>query len=183
MRLIEWPKSTLTSSGSWFNARRNLNRSSPSSGFNFDRTTVRDRDSISEGWYHYFRELNQPLHDPDDVHSSDTWEKHVSSELDSIVTNIKPDPEVRVLPETVDYIISTCPKRKAGGYDNLQYDHLINAKYVISPVLANIYTWMLRTGHVPDSIKCGVIITMHKGGNKRRDLPDNFRAITLTSVL
>jgi hypothetical protein len=42
---------------------------------------------------------------------------------------------------------------------------------------------MLRTGHVPDSMKRGVIITMHKGGNKRRDLPDNFRAITLTSVL
>ncbi|KAH3833945.1 hypothetical protein DPMN_107261 [Dreissena polymorpha] len=143
------------------NARRNRNRSSLSSGIKFDGTTVRDRDSISDGWYHYFRELFQPHHDPDDVHSSDTWEKHVSSELDFIVTNIKPDPEVRVLPETVDHIISTCPKRKAGGYDNLQYEHLINAKHVISPVLANIYTWMLRTGHVPDSMKRGVIITMH----------------------
>lgn len=146
------------------NARRNRNRSSLSSGINFDGTTVRDRDSISDGWYHYFRELLQPHHDPDDVHSSDTWEKHVSSELDFIVTNIKPDPKVCVLSETVDYIISTCPKRKAGGYDNLQYEHLINAKHVIFPVLANIYTWMLRTGHVPDSMKRGVIITMHKGG-------------------
>ena len=42
------------------NARRNRNRSSLSSGINFDGTTVRDRDSISDGWYHYFRELYQP---------------------------------------------------------------------------------------------------------------------------
>ncbi|KAH3772389.1 hypothetical protein DPMN_173726 [Dreissena polymorpha] len=93
-----------------------------------------------------------------------TYSVSVSSELDSIVTHIKPDPKVRVLSETVHYIISTCPKRKAGGYDNRQYEHLINAKHVIYPVLANIYIWMLRTGHVPDSMKRSVIITMNKEG-------------------
>ncbi|KAH3735062.1 hypothetical protein DPMN_041523 [Dreissena polymorpha] len=54
------------------NARRNRNRSSLCTGINVDGTTVRDRDSISDGSYHYFRELYQPHPDPDDVHSSYT---------------------------------------------------------------------------------------------------------------
>jgi len=88
-----------------------------------------------------------------------------------------------VLPSEIEDIISKCPKGKAGGHDGLQYEHLIHTKQVISPVAANILTWMLRTSHVPDNLKRGVVVTLNKVGNKRRDSPDNFRAITLTSVL
>ena len=42
---------------------------------------------------------------------------------------------------------------------------------------------MLRTAYVPNELKRGVIITLHKGGNKRKDVPDNYRAITLTSAV
>ena len=72
---------------------------------------------------------------------------------------------------------------QAGGEDNLQYEHLILAKDILSPILANLYTFMLRHGYVPDSMKRGVIVTLHKGSNKRKDNPDNYRAITLTSAV
>ena len=42
---------------------------------------------------------------------------------------------------------------------------------------------MLRHGYVPNIMKRGVIVTLHKGSNKRKDNPDNYRAITLTSVI
>ena len=32
-------------------------------------------------------------------------------------------------------------------------------------------------------MKRGVIVTLFKGGNRRKDNPDNYRAITLSSVL
>ena len=38
-------------------------------------------------------------------------------------------------------------------------------------------------GYIPDQMKRGVIVTLHKGGNKRKDCPDNYRVITLTSVI
>lgn len=46
----------------------------------------------------------------------------------------------------------------------------------LSPILANIITCMLRTGVVvPDSVKRDVIVTLHNSGNKRKDIPDNYR--------
>ena len=68
---------------------------------------------------------------------------------------------------------------KAGGVDGVSHEHLLAASGVIAPILANIYTWMLRLGHVPESMKKGEIITLHKGGKKRKDNPNNYRAITL----
>ena len=67
---------------------------------------------------------------------------------------------------------------KAGGYDKLQYEHFSYAKDALSPILANVFMKMLRAGYIPDQMKRGVIVTLHKGGNKRKD-----RDITLTSVI
>ena len=46
-----------------------------------------------------------------------------------------------------------------------------------------MFTYMLRLGYIPDSMKRGTITTLHKGGKKRRDNPNNYRAITLSSVI
>ena len=36
---------------------------------------------------------------------------------------------------------------------------------------------------VPESMKHGIIITLHKGGRKSKKVPNNYRAITLTSSI
>ena len=40
---------------------------------------------------------------------------------------------------------------------------------------------MIKLSYVPIEMKKGVIITLYKGGNKRKDDPDSYRAITLSS--
>ena len=42
---------------------------------------------------------------------------------------------------------------------------------------------MLRNSYIPTEMKIGIIITLYKGGNKRKDDPDSYRAITLTSCV
>ena len=42
---------------------------------------------------------------------------------------------------------------------------------------------MFTCGYIPDSLKQGVIITLHKGGRKSKKDPNNYRAITLSSAL
>ena len=96
---------------------------------------------------------------------------------------MKPGKHVTVLPETVAKVIESCPTGKAGGPDCILYEHLKIAKEIMSNVLANVFTQMFRTGYIPDRMKCGTIITLHKGGKKRTDDPNNYRVIKLTSVM
>ena len=93
---------------------------------------------------------------------------------------MKPDKHVSVLPEIVAMkAIESCPTGKAGGPDCILYEHLNIAKEFMSNIWANLYTQMFRTGYIPDTMKCGTIITLHKGGKKRTEDPNNYRAITL----
>jgi len=84
-----------------------------------------------------------------------------------------------VRPDDIHETIGNLPKGKACRFDNMYYEHFIPIRDLVSPVLA----WMLRRSFMPDSLKRGVIITLHKGGRERKDYPHNYRAITLTSVL
>jgi len=99
------------------NARRKRNRSHLTSGMNFDGTTVRDCDSITDGWFNYFQQLYTPC-DVDGDHD-DVWERHVNENLDVLMNDIKPDSRACVLPSEIEDIISKCPKGKAGGHDGL----------------------------------------------------------------
>jgi hypothetical protein len=93
-----------------------------------------------------------------------------------------PDHDVIVLSEIVKAAIEQCPRQKSSGIDNVQYEHLIYAKETLSPYWVNIFTSILRMGYVPDSIKREVIVTLHKRGNKRKDLPENYRTKILTPI-
>ena len=50
-------------------------------------------------------------------------------------------------------------------------------------MLSNLFYAMIKYAHVPVDMKKGTIITLYKGGNKRKDDPDSYRAITLSSLL
>ena len=75
---------------------------------------------------------------------------------------------------------------KARDPDRIRNDwanYLIYACRPLSVSLANLYSSMLRASFVPNDLKRGVISTLYKGGNQRRDNPDYYRAITLSSVV
>ena len=86
-------------------------------------------------------------------------------------------------PSDVTKFINSCRKGKACGPDEIYYEHVIMAANIVSPILANLFTYMLRLNHVPDHMKRGTIITLHKGNGKSKDNPNNYRAISLTSVI
>ena len=54
---------------------------------------------------------------------------------------------------------------------------------VFRKTLKDLYNAMLRNSYIPTEMKIGIIITLYKGGNKRQDDPDSYRAITLTSCV
>ena len=62
-------------------------------------------------------------------------------------------------------------------------NYLIHTCRPLSIALANFFSSMLCARYLPNDLKRGVISTLRKGGNKRRDNPDNYRAITLSSVI
>ena len=55
----------------------------------------------------------------------DVWERHVNENLDIGMYDITPDSRAFVLPSEIEDIISKCPKSKADGHDELQYERLI----------------------------------------------------------
>jgi len=65
----------------------------------------------------------------------------------------------------------------------LYYEHRVAGKQSLCPVFAHLFTFMLRSSHIPDKRKRGIIITFHKGGKKRKDDPNCYRAITLSSCV
>jgi len=96
--------------------------------------------------------------------------------------NLKTDSTATVFPEGVEQILKSCPNGLAPGVDSL-HTNLKTVVDIVSPVLASLYTEMLRNAYIPGTLKQGIIITLHKCGRKRKDEPSSYRVITLTSVI
>lgn len=111
------------------------------------------------------------------------WENYVSSTVKDTLNVIQTDKSAMVSTDCIDRAIKALPIGKAGNSDGVVYEHLRFGREVIVPVLANMFTFMLRLGHIPNDMKKGVIITLYKGGKKSKDDPASYRAITLSSVL
>ena len=61
--------------------------------------------------------------------------------------------------------------------------HLIFGGDLLYEKLAKFYTAMFNYGYIPCSMKEGIIITLHKSGEKSKTDPNNYRAITLSSAI
>ena len=72
---------------------------------------------------------------------------------------------------------------KAGGDDEIVYEHIKYGGTILLEILSKFYTAILRLAYAPKDMKKGVIVTHFKGGGRRKDNPDNCRAITLSSVV
>ena len=72
---------------------------------------------------------------------------------------------------------------KAGGDDEIVYEPIKYGGTILLEILSKFYTAILRLAYAPKDMKKGVIVTHFKGGGRRKDNPDNYRAITLSSVV
>lgn len=161
-------------------SRRGKFRSTLGAGIRFDGEVYRSREDLTGQWARYFQRLYEPSISPN---FDEEWKETVSISVNDYFSSVTMDNNVTVFPELVMECVQSLPNGKAGGADGLTYEHLKCCVDVISPPLANIYTYMLRRGHIPIDMKKGEIITLHKGGKKDKCNPDNYRAITLSSVI
>jgi len=90
--------------------------------------------------------------------------------------NMTLDSNASVETEFVETYVKDLRKGKAPGVDGVSL-------LADLPVLANLFMSMLRLGHIPPEIKTGAIFTLHKKGKKRKDNPNNYGVITLSSVI
>ena len=80
-------------------------------------------------------------------------------------------------------IISNLQNGKAPGDDCIYNEHFKHGGTQLRRLLLILVNAMINKSYVPEKMKVGVIITLFKGGKKRKDDPNSYRAITLTSTL
>ncbi|XP_045157960.2 uncharacterized protein LOC123524101 [Mercenaria mercenaria] len=162
------------------NNRRKQSYRKLGAGMKFNDTVFWDQQEITEQWGHYFKKLYTPT--ADSTYDS-SWKTTVEEKVRETLNRSVPDQNVKIVPESITSMLQTCPLGKASGADDIAYEHLIYGGAFVSIILASLFTGMLRNAYIPDVMKRGIILTMHKGGNKSRDDPNNYRAITLTSTV
>jgi hypothetical protein len=72
---------------------------------------------------------------------------------------------------------------KAGGLDNITYEHLKYGGRFLNEHLAHLFNLVIKYEFILIDWKYGCIITLHKGGNKSTKYPNNYRGITLLPVI
>jgi len=161
-------------------ARRQGSTTKVGDGLNFNGTVYRSREDIVTQWGSYFKDLYTPSESKD---FDEPWRLMVEESVDRAFNNLVIDTDVTVQSTLVTECIRTLPKGKACGPDGITHEHLLYGCSVISTPLAGLYTQVIRSGYIPDKMKEGEIITLHKGGRKSKSDPNNYRAITLSSSI
>ena len=162
------------------NKRRKQSTSDPGIEINFDGNIVRDPQLIANEWGNYFKQLYTP---DSNVYDDLPFENELRNEIRSAINQTSSNECDTITPIEIKELLNECKKGKACGEDYIFYEHIIYGGQFILQALATLYSAMYSLSHTPDEMKRGVIITLHKGGRKRKDDPNNYRAITLSSVI
>ena len=165
------------------NSRRNFSCTNAGSEIKFGNIICRDPESIASGWGDYFRELYT---DSDRPHYDSSFKREVEMRVKGIkeeITSDRNSNSTYISIYDVKKAVKVLKKKKACGHDCIYNEHLINGGDVLYEQLAKFYTDMYNNSYIPPSLKQGIIITLHKGGRKSKPDPNNYRAITLSSVL
>ena len=126
-------------------------------------------------WKAHFSELAKSKLD------ADSAECQVESDLHA--RSFGHNDQVLDTPFTIEEIENAVKKLKAGnggGFDGLQPEHI---KYVLLIWLQRIFNGIILLEDIPPSLKVGVTIPVFKGKGCDPLNPNNYRGITLTSVI
>jgi exonuclease III len=163
------------------NQRRKRYADHPGCEIKFGETVCRDPVDIGEKWVEYFQLLYTPN---TSSNFNGALYEQVCSDLGVITSQNATADDVS--PITHSEVANACAHLstgKAGGHDSLTNEHIKYGGSSLHSALAYLLTAMVSHGHVPEKAKRGTIITLYKGGGKRKDSPNSYRAITLTPVI
>ena len=147
--------------------------------------TYTDDEGIRIGWANYFEDLATPHFDPkyDDDHL-----QFVTSILDALIRQSTPhganlSPVDRFSEVEVSLALRQLKKGKAADIHGITSEHLLNAQDALIPYITELFNSMLSTGTVPSAFKTGLLIPLLKKANKPKQLPTNYRGITVISTI
>ena len=75
-------------------------------------------------------------------------------------------------------------RRKAAGLDKLTVEHVVYGHPVSAVILAKLFNLIMFDGHVPYGFRLSYAVPLPKKDNAcKRNIIDNYRAISISSVL
>ena len=164
------------------NSRRKKSLITPGSHIKFDGRDVYSEREITDEWARYFSNLYKPSENPE---FDESFKRTVSESVRRLNNEASENEQspITISSEEVESALRLAHRGKACGDDGIYYEHILFAGTELCEILSKLFSAMIKFAHVPVEMKRGTIITLYKGGNKRRDDPDNYRAITLSSVI
>ena len=138
-------------------------------------------EQVNTSWYKYFKKLHQPSENPryDNDHNSFV-DENIS---DILASDSATDPHVIFTLKQVKDICMTLKKNKAAGYDSIAAEHLIWGGENLYTILTIIFNYISKHHNVPNEFKKGIIVPIPKGRDRNLLVKDNYRGITLLSVV
>ncbi|MES9879927.1 MAG: reverse transcriptase domain-containing protein, partial [Sedimenticola sp.] len=166
-----------------YNTRRKSSCNAAGSEINFNGQVLRDPEQIANGWGTFFAELYSVAEETydDQTHATPISERIRLIRHDPTYAPVNSCPPVTI--SNVKIALKQCNKGKASGEDQIDYEHLMYGGDQLCKRLSVLYSSMIYNSYTPANMKRGKIITLHKGGKKRKDDPNNYRAITLSSTI
>ena len=165
------------------NRRRKPKASSNGNGIKFDNVVCTNPEVIVQQWGNYFQALYMPT-------CLESYDANFEGEVNDTMNRIKSElvfqntpSNTRISIDEVNTALKSCKRNKACGPDGIYYEHILYGGDRVSVAMSQLFTAMLSSSHTPPGLKKGIIITLHKGGKKRKDDPNNYRAITLSSCI
>lgn len=147
----------------------------------FNNKTYRDPNGITGAWGGYFAELYSDTEHED---YDPTFYNHATSFVQSIRSSITASEGVKPISKLeVDEGIKQLQLGKACGLDGVYAEHIKCGGPHLKSLLVSFFNLMYFNAHTSINLKRGVIITLFKGGQKKRTDPNSYRAITLSSSI
>lgn len=85
--------------------------------------------------------------------------------------------------EDVGNALSKLKLGKAPGVDFITTEHLIYSHPVVITTMSKLFNLMLMCGYVPEPFRVGIVIPLIKGTNLNSTECDNYRCVTLSSIV
>ena len=119
----------------------------------------------------------------------DDFKRHIEQEVRDMHDQYDKHKENRysrlgdVTMQEVKALCQSLPPRKAPGVDLIAYEHLKLASDNFFNVLCVLFNGIMNQVHIPDQMKLGLLVPLHKGHGKAKNSVNSYRGITLLPVI
>jgi exonuclease III len=155
---------------------------------NHDNQTYTTPDEQRGLWKCHFEKLLNEQSAENSLYNA-AFKETVDTKVDYLTRDMSSETDPMGIPLhdfTTDEITNVCtklPLNKSPDVNLITYENFKYSGKVAKQCIAYLFNAILRCVAIPDAFKRGVIIILHKGGNKPKDKLNSYRGITLLPTL